>query len=330
MTVLYTNQTSSSKRNDIFSIIASCQTEKFNLNAPVQGIGYTRKFRDCFVIDTNGNFPESNLITEYVNSFINEELDKYEETELNYFTMQDLEKALEFTLISEGLLRNEKLYDAAISLKVRLHSIAISEYGQYFNYPTFITRDQYIASLLMINGRKAQIINFNFEDVEDWFTKVTTKIYCKMLFNFSKNLTNRATIPFHIFLEEAHRVVQNDIDVSLIGYNIFERIAKEGRKYGIILNLISQRPVEISETVISQVSNFLIFKMNHPRDLDYIKKMLPNISAEIVEKQKSLQAGTCVGFGTAFKIPLIVKLEMPNPQPSSSNCDVVNNWQVNR
>ena len=85
--------------------------------------------------------------------------------------MQDLEKALEFTLISEGLLRNEKLYDAAISLKVRLHSIAISEYGQYFNYPTFITRDQYIASLLMINGRKAQIINFNFEDVEDWFTR---------------------------------------------------------------------------------------------------------------------------------------------------------------
>ena len=137
-------------------------------------------------------------------------------------------------------------------------------------------------------------------------------------------------MPFHIILEEAHRYIQNDTDTKILGYNIFERIAKEGRKYGIILNLISQRPVEISETVISQVSNFLIFKMNHPRDLDYIKKMLPNISAEIVEKQKSLQAGTCVGFGTAFKIPLIVKLEMPNPQPSSSNCDVVNNWQVNR
>ncbi len=330
MTVLYTNQTSSSKRNDIFSIIASCQTDKFNLNAPVQGIGYTRSFRDCFVIDTNGNFPESNLITEYINSFIKDELDKYEEEEINFFTMEDLEKALEFTLISEGLLRNEKLYDAAISLKVRLHSIAISEYGQYFSYPQYITREQYIASLIMTNGRKAQIINFNFEDVEDWFAKVTTKIYCKMLFNFSKNLPNRATIPFHIFLEEAHRVVQNDGDVALIGYNIFERIAKEGRKYGLILNLISQRPVELSETVISQISNFLIFKMNHPRDLDYIKKMLPNISAEIVEKQKSLQAGTCVGFGTAFKIPLIVKLEMPNPEPSSGNCDVVGNWQVNR
>lgn len=88
------------------------------------------------------------------------------------------------------------------------------------------------------------------------------------------------------FLEEAHRYVQNDNDTYLIGYNIFERVAKEGRKYGMILNLISQRPVEISETVISQCSNFIIFKMNHPRDLEYIKQMLPNISVEIVEKQK--------------------------------------------
>ena len=97
-----------------------------------------------------------------------------------------------------------------------------------------------------------------------------------------------------------------------------------------VLDLISQRPVELSDTVISQCSNFLIFKMNHPRDLEYIAKMLPNISAEIVEMQKSLQPGTCVAFGKAFKVPMIVKMEMPNPAPSSSNCDVVNMWQVQR
>jgi hypothetical protein len=68
--------------------------------------------------------------------------------------------------------------------------------------------------------------------------------------------------------------------------------------------------------------------MNHPRDLDYIRKMLPNISAEIVEKQKSLQSGTCVAFGTAFKVPSIIKMEMPNPAPSSGNCDVANTWAV--
>jgi DNA helicase HerA-like ATPase len=112
-----------------------------------------------------------------------------------------------------------------------------------------------------------------------------------------------------------------------LGYNIFERIAKEGRKYGLILGLISQRPVEISDTVIAQCSNFVIFKMTHPRDLEYITKMLPNISADIVEKQKTLQPGTAVVFGKAFKIPMIVKMDKPDPPPSSSNCDVYNAWK---
>ena len=329
MTILYTNQTSSSKRNDVFKILATCSTEQFNLEAPVQGIGYTRKFRECFTIDTQGNFPESILMTEYITGFIDESLDTYEPKEIKFFTLEDLEKALEFTLISEGLLNNEETYSDAITLKVRLHSLTISENSQYLRFPNFITIENYIASLVAKNGRKAQVINFNLEDVEDWFAKVVTKIYSKMLFNFCKRLTNRASIPFHIFVEEARRYVQNDGDVDLIGYNIFERVAKEGRKYGIIFNLISQRPVEISETVISQCANFLIFKLNHPRDVEYIRKMLPNISAEIVEKQKSLQPGTCMAFGSAFKVPTIVRMKMPDPAPSSNSCDVVKTWQAN-
>ena len=67
--------------------------------------------------------------------------------------------------------------------------------------------------------------------------------------------------------------------------------------------------------------------MNHPRDIEYIKLMLPNISADIVEKQKSLQPGTCVAFGRAFKIPMIIKLELPDPVPQSSNCDIVATWK---
>lgn len=329
MTILYTNQTSASKRNDVFAILATCSTEQFNLEAPVQGIGYVRKFRECFVIDTAGQFPESILLTEYVSKFINDDLETYEAKRNNFYTLEDLEKALEFTLISEGLLRNEKTSSEAITLKVRLHSLTIGENSKYFRYDKYITMENYIASLVTTaNGRKAQIVNFNLEDVDDSFAKVVTKIYAKMLFHFTKNLGNRASIPFHIFLEESHRYVQQDQDNFLLGYNIFERVAKEGRKYGLILDLISQRPVELSETVISQCSNFIIFKMTHPRDLDYIKKMLPNISADIIEKQKSLQPGTCVAFGKAFKVPMIIKMEMPNPEPSSSSCNVVDTWQV--
>ena len=329
MTILYTNQTASSKRNDVFAILATCSTEQFNLEAPVRGIGYTRKFRECFTIDTQGQFPESILMTEYVTSFIDESLDKYEPKEVKFYTLEDLEKALEFTLISEGLLNNTDTYADAIELKVRLHSLTISENSRYLRYPTFITMENYIATLVAKNGKKAQIINFNLEDVEDWFAKVVVKIYTKMLFNFTKRLKDRASIPFHIFVEEAHRYVQNDGDVELIGYNIFERAAKEGRKYGLIFNLISQRPVEISDTVISQCANFLIFKITHPRDLDYITKMLPNISADIVEKQKTLQPGTCMAFGGAFKIATIVRMKMPDPAPSSSSCDVFTTWKAN-
>lgn len=330
MTILYTNQTAASKRDDVFSILNTCSTNEFNLEAIVQGIGYTRKFRECFLIDSTGQFSESILLTQYVSSFIDPELDKYEINDDLFFTLEDVEKALNFTLISEGLLRNEKAYNEAITLKVRLHSLVISDNARFFNYPSYIKLENYIASLVTYNGKKAQIINFNLEDIDDSMAKVITKIYARLLFDFTKRLVNRASIPFHVFLEESHRYVQNDNDSFLLGYNIFERVAKEGRKYGLILDLISQRPVELSETVISQCSNFFIFKMTHPRDIEYIKKMLPNISGEIIEKQKSLQPGTCVAFGKAFKIPMIIKMPMPSPEPYSGNSNVVTSWQVNR
>ena len=327
LNVLYTNQTSASKRNDIFSILASCSTPQFNMEAPVQGIGYVRKFRECFLIDRNGEFTESVLITQYITSYIDDALDNYEAPNDHSFNLDILEKALDFTLISDGFLRNQKMYDDAIMLKVRLHSLAISEESVFFNYPNYITLNDYIASLVVKNNRKSQIINFNLEEIEDRLAKTIVKIYSKMLFYYTKHLQTRGAVPFHILLEESHRYVQNDNDNYLLGYNIFERIAKEGRKFGLILNLISQRPVELSETVISQISNFLIFKMTHPRDLEYVKKMLPNMSAEIMEKQKSLQPGMCVAFGSAFKVPMIIKMPLPNPEPHSSNVDVVSVWQ---
>ena len=306
MAILYTNQTSPNKRNDIFSIIGSCSTPEFNLESPIQGIGYVRKFRECFLIDSQGQFTESVLLTEYVSSFIDPKYDDYEPHGECFYTLQDLEKALNFTLISEGWLRNENTYGDAVTIRVRLHSLITSDQAKYFDVKEYISLEAYLSNLLIQNGVKYQIVNINLDDVDDSFAKVITKIYTRLIFEFAKSfkqlsfivlaksLKDRASIPFHIIVEEAHRYIQHDTDQFLIGYNIFDRVAKEGRKYGVILGLISQRPVELSDTVISQCSNFLIFKMNHPTDVDYIKKMVPNISEEIVEKQKSLQAGTCL------------------------------------
>ena len=326
MSILYTNETSPNKRNEIFSILASCSTEQFNLEAPVQGIGYVRKFRECFLIDNSGNFSESVLLTEYVNSFIKEEYDSYEPHTGVYYNLDTLEKALNFTLISEGWLRNEQTYGDSVTLRVRLHALIVGDNAKYFDVEDYVSLETYLSSLLIEDGRKYQIVNINLSDIDDDFAKVLTKIYSRLIFDFAKGLKNRGSIPFHIILEEAHRYIQADHDRFLFGYNVFERIAKEGRKYGVILGIITQRPVELSDNVISQCTNFLIFKINHPVDIKYIREMVPHITDEIIEKQKSLQPGTCLGFGLGFKIPLIVKMEMPNPSPLSGNCDVVNIW----
>jgi len=326
MSILYTNETSPNKRNEIFSILGSCSTPEFNLEAPVQGIGYVRKFRECFLIDNSGNFSESVLLTEYVTSFIKEEYDSYEPHGGVYYDLDTLEKALNFTLISEGWLRNEQTYGDAVTLRVRLHALIVGDNAKYFDYKDYVSLETYLSSMLINDGKKYQIVNINLSDIDDDFCKVLTKIYSRLIFDFAKSLKQRASIPFHIVLEEAHRYIQNDNDRFLLGYNIFERIAKEGRKYGVILGIITQRPVELSDNVISQCTNFLIFKINHPMDLDYMRKTIPHITDDIIEKQKSLQSGTCLGFGLGFKIPLIIKLEMPNPSPLSGNCDVVTIW----
>ena len=328
MNVLFSNKSATAKKSDIFSIVTSCNTEEFNLKTELQGIGYTRIFNECFGIDRNGEFGEIVLLNEYINKFIDDSLESsITIPNQAFFTLKDLMNALNFTLIGEGFQENKSIEDGAIILKVRLNSIINSPNSTYFDAKEYTNLETYISNLIMNNNKRSQIINVNLEGIDDGLAKVIVKILSKMLFDFAKSRTDRASIPFHLFIEEAHRYVVKDNDVFLLGYNIFERIAKEGRKYGVMLDLVSQRPVEISDTVISQMSNFLILKMTHPKDLDYIEKMLPNISGDVIDKLNSLQPGTLVAFGTAFKIPLLIKMDMPDPTPYSSNCDVINRWR---
>lgn len=328
ISLMYTNQTSTRIRDEIFEILTESSTNEINLDAIVSGVGYTRSFKDCFIIDSEGMFVERNLIAEYLRSFIKEDISVDTKDYKIYYNLKDLEKALNFTLYTERYLLNDKMFNDAISLKVKLHDLANRNYSRFFENCNYLTLEEYINSLQMINGKKAQIVNINLEDIDDRFAKTLTKIFGRLFCKYTRNLESRASKPIHFVLEEAHRYVTADDDKILFGYNIFERIAKEGRKYGLILDLITQRPTDINENVISQCSNFLIFKINHPIDLEYITKIIPNMCQDIVEKQKNLQPGTCVAFGKIFKIPMIIKMEKATPPPESADCRVYDNWMV--
>ena len=326
--IMYTNQTSSKIRDQIFEILTETNTPELSLETEVPGIGFTRMFRNCFDIDSEGRFAERKIITDYIKGFIDDSRKWDYNAEGVYYSLHDLEVALNFTLYSERYLLNEAMYDSAMSLKVRLHDLATRQNASFFSADGYITIDEYIKKIQISGNKKCQIVNINLEDVDDRFARSIVKIFGRMFMKFTRALQARATFPIHMILEEAHRYVLEGDDKALLGYNIFERIAKEGRKYGLLLDLITQRPTDLNENVISQCANFLIFKINHPADLDYISKSVPNMSEDVVEKQKTLQAGTCVAFGRIFKIPMIVKMEKADPPPTSANCEIYNNWMV--
>ena len=318
-------------RDQVTSVLTSYNTKDLNLDTTIFQPGYSRPLKQCLFIDATGKIRDMELLINFLNTFLDDNLELKLPDGTFKYNLKDLARAFDFAIISEGALLSEKIFDDVNLLKVRLHTMANGEQSIYFDYPEFITKDQYIRSLLTApNGQKAQIINFNINYIDDRLAKTITKIYSRLLFDYCKDNRNRGTLPFHIVLEEAHRYVQNDTDVELIGYNIFERIAKEGRKYGVVLGLISQRPSELSETTLSQCNNFLVFKMLHPRDISYIHDMVPNVTDEIMKKIRVLQPGSCIAFGLAFKIPVIIQFKMPNPTPSSDSCDVSKIWFVTK
>ncbi len=326
--IMYTNQTSSKIRDQIFEILSETNTPELSLETEVPGIGFTRMFRNCFDIDSEGRFAERKIISDYIKGFIDDSREWNYNAEGVSYSLHDLEVALNFTLYSERYLLNEAMYDSAMSLKVRLHDLATRQNSAFFCDDGYTTVDEYIKKIQISGNKKCQIVNFNLEDVDDRFARSIVKVFGRMFMKFTRALQERATFPIHMILEEAHRYVLEGDDKALLGYNIFERIAKEGRKYGLLLDLITQRPTDLNENVISQCANFLIFKINHPADLEYISKSVPNMSEDVMEKQKTLQAGTCVAFGRIFKIPMIVKMEKADPPPTSANCEIYNNWMV--
>lgn len=328
--ILLSGANSTKIRDQVTAILTKFNTEELNLETQIVQPGYVRTLKQCLYIDKTGKFQEIELVTEFIRSFINKEFDQDSSVTSNqcFYNLDNLEEALEFALISEGILKSEKVYDLANVLSVRLHALANSSNRKYFEYPEYIDQNSYIRELLTdrLTGNKCQIVNFNINYVDDRLAKVITKILSKMLFNLAVNNNNRGSIPFHIIIEEAHRYVQKDKDTDILGYNIFDRITKEGRKYGVFLGLITQRPSELSDTAISQCSNFIILRTLHPKDLQYIKEMVPNISTEVVQQLKSLQPGNCIAFGSAFKIPISMHVEFPNPAPNSNNVDLSTIW----
>lgn len=325
--ILLSGNESSKIRDQVTAILTNFHTKELNLESQIAQPGYIRTLKQCLYVDKIGKMQDMEVVVDFMKQFIVDGLELPAPNGTIPYTLKDLEQALDFALISEGILKSERVFDYANILSVRLHTLINSEASQYFTYPNMITKTDFVHQLMKTpDNKKCQIVNFNINYVDDRMAKVITKILSKMVFDVACTNPSRGSEPFHIIIEEAHRYVQKDMDVEILGYNIFERITKEGRKYGVLLGLITQRPSELSETAISQCSNFVILRTLHPKDLEYIRNMVPNISSEIVEQLKTLQPGNCIAFGNAFKVPISMQIEKPNPEPLSNNANISKEW----
>ena len=326
--ILLSGTQSTKIRNQVIAILTKFHTKDLSLDSIISQPGYNRTLKQCLYIDKMGKLVEMELVVNFLKRFIVEDSELiYKTNKLIPYKLKDLEIAMDFALISEGILKSSKIYDYANVLSIRLHSLVNSPNHVFFDANSYVDRNSYINDLFTDeDGNNCQIVNFNISYIDDRLAKVITKVLSKLIFEYTVENINRGSIPFHIIIEEAHRYVQSDKDEEILGYNIFDRITKEGRKYGTLLGLITQRPSELSDTAISQCSNFLVLRTLHPKDLNYIKEMVPNVSEEIVEELKNLKPGNCIAFGNAFKVPVNMYFQKANPEPLSNNVDVSSVW----
>lgn len=324
--ILSSGKSGSQMRDQIIAVLSHYNTENLNLDSIIKQPGYDRTLKQCLLIDEHGKINAILLIMEFLKQF---EKISLEEVMVNYdytYSLNDLYYALEFALISEGILNDAVTYSKNNILKTRLQSIINSDYKNVFEVSNFMDKEEYIKHLFNSQGKKVQLIDINLSHVDDRFAKILTKLVSKLLFSYTTKLKVRGSFPINIILEEAHRYVQNDNDTNIIGYNIFDRITKEGRKYGTLLTFITQRPSELSSTSLSQCSNFIVFRIFHPKDFEIVKSISTNVTEEALEKLKTLNSGTALIFGTGFKLPLLAELKLPSPMPESTSLNISKIW----
>ena len=203
-----------------------------------------------------------------------------------------------------------------------------------------ITFEQTLTQLLGYGDNPSNVTILDLSGIPFEVLSITVSLISRILFDYGyyykrmRCIRNPDTpvnndIPLLLVYEEAHKYVPNsDLSRYRASKQSIERIAKEGRKYGVTLLLSSQRPSEISETIFSQCSNFLALRLTNPNDQHYVKRLLPDGEASLVEKLPSLRVGECLLVGDAVTIPSIVRVDPCDLKPASNDIPYFDLWQL--
>ena len=346
--ILRDDTSSPSKKDRIKSILQKFKTDEINLSvkckAPTSfynGISNVETIENCLSIhygemkgidhlfdyleqkDTNGEY-------RFLSS--NFQIPTYKSDK--EFDFELLEECLDIAILYEESHGNRQIRDYCSSMITRFKSIKERE---DFKFLTTTQNDksidEYIYSLLGIEKqednaiKKNQVIIIDLNSANDETVEVISCVISRLIFEKLKTAKDRNQFPINLVLEEAHRYISTESGKIFGDANrIFERIAKEGRKYGMFLLVSSQRPSELSRTVLSQCSNFIVHRIQNPEDLSHIRQITPHISETILKRLPSIPTQHALIFGHSVNLPTTFKVNEANPKPKSDNNEISKNW----
>lgn len=203
-----------------------------------------------------------------------------------------------------------------------------------------ITFEQTLETLLGYSAaNKSNVTVIDLSGVPFEVLSITVSLISRLIFEYgyiykrlrcAKDPNEKVNndVPILLVYEEAHKYVPNsELSKYRSSKTSIERIAKEGRKYGVTLLLASQRPSEISETIFSQCNNFIAMRLTNPVDQGYVRKLLPDSLGSLIDKMTSFRQGEALLVGESVVLPSIVQIVQCAPAPSSNDIPYWELWK---
>jgi DNA helicase HerA-like ATPase len=328
--IMRDDSSSPSKHDRIVGILQKFNTDEINVGSVQRFI----RIKFGQMTDTSGL--DDFLVGE--NGFIIEDL-KLPDYENVPFDFNALGDAIDLAILYEEAHGNRQIRDYCSQMVTRFKSLQERrEYaflrhertggaGSHQDEVAFLARVLGLGPMCQRHTKTKQIVILDMNAVEDDVVELVSAVIARMIFRLLRHAEPRNRFPVHLLLEEAHRyVAATPSRYALDASRVFERIAKEGRKYGMFVVVASQRPSELSKTVLSQCSNFVVHRIQNPDDLSQIRQMTPFISDAVLKRLPSLPKQHALIFGTSVNLPTTFRVREASPRPRSDDTRVIDLW----
>ncbi|MEO0081315.1 MAG: ATP-binding protein [candidate division WOR-3 bacterium] len=252
-----------------------------------------------------------------------------------YYKLDDLVNQIrnwniQLVLSSDGKMVPGPLYGVFDRFLIRFESKTSDPRFGFMFAPTRFKDNKSLTQLLaeflsIDSGHRMAVIDLS--GVPSEAVGVVAAVVSRLAFEFNMWNPDRDRFPILMVYEEAHNYVPRNSSVHTTpAKTAVERIAKEGRKYGVGAVLVSQRPTELSETVLSQCNTFVAMRLTNPDDQQYVRRLVPDALAGLMSMLPALRTGEALILGDSVPIPTRALIDCPNPKPQSSDVEFSRWW----